>query len=793
MQLYPFQQKVKSLVQQGRSVVLQAPTGTGKTRAALAPFIEDFYSDKRSKCLYQTPLRVLASSFYAEYNALAQRFNHPTRVLHVTVQTGDQPQDPEFQGNLIFATIDQSLSSYLHMPFSLPRRRANLNAGALSGAYLVFDEFHLFDPEVTLPTVLHAVQRLSRVNPVVLMTATFSAHMLHALAAQLHNAEVVVPTPEEIQHILALGGKPRQRIWRAMDEPLTAQLVLDRHKHRSLVICNTVEEARRHYRDIVELTQGSDTEVRLLHSRFLPEDRRRIEDWLRRTFGKDADRTQGSAILVATQVVEVGVDISAEVLHTQLAPVSALIQRAGRCARFPGESGEVLVYPVDSYAPYAYQHGHGELWAQEMDAAWAWVRAHTGQVIGFVEEQALVDAVSTARDKQILNNIAAGAHERDAEVKRCWRGYQDRAARLLVRDVNSRRVLVHHDPAQLLADPFAATGFSLPLPTLLGMTKAWLDQPAEGVPWRVQRLVEEEDADDRDARFAWQPINDYEEIIGASVIVVHPALAGYTPLEGFLHDRGNTGFISTLPRKAAAPSALTRLDGGYTLETYEDHIKRVLGAFREIARPELASAFDALDRAAGWADGSTRRAAWLACLLHDVGKLSVAWQKWAHDYQCAIGQPVDPSTALAHTTFDPANHAHADAEARLRQRKPRHAAEGALACAEVISRALDRNKELTQAVVAAIARHHAPFAATCDYFELRKDAADHIQRTLAFVPKTLVGCVNLDLLWTQPRNRHQFDQLIPDDGFGWIAYTLLVRALRRADQLGTASAHPAAV
>jgi len=43
MALYPYQQHVKELLLSGKSVVLQAPTGSGKTRAALAPYIEAFF------------------------------------------------------------------------------------------------------------------------------------------------------------------------------------------------------------------------------------------------------------------------------------------------------------------------------------------------------------------------------------------------------------------------------------------------------------------------------------------------------------------------------------------------------------------------------------------------------------------------------------------------------------------------------------------------------------------------------------------------------------------------------
>ncbi len=43
LSVYPFQERVKSALFGGRSVILQAPTGSGKTRAALSPYIEAFF------------------------------------------------------------------------------------------------------------------------------------------------------------------------------------------------------------------------------------------------------------------------------------------------------------------------------------------------------------------------------------------------------------------------------------------------------------------------------------------------------------------------------------------------------------------------------------------------------------------------------------------------------------------------------------------------------------------------------------------------------------------------------
>ncbi|WP_369073998.1 helicase-related protein, partial [Haemophilus parainfluenzae] len=49
-------------------------------------------------------------------------------------------------------------------------------------------------------------------------------------------------------------------------------------------------------------------------------------------------------VLIATQVIEAGINITCQVMHIQLCPMNSLLQRAGRCARFRGERGDVRVY-----------------------------------------------------------------------------------------------------------------------------------------------------------------------------------------------------------------------------------------------------------------------------------------------------------------------------------------------------------------------------------------------------------------------------------------------------------------
>jgi len=257
VELYPYQEKVKALLHAGRSVILQAPTGSGKTRAALAPFIEAFLDLPPGafprQCLYAVPMRVLATQFEHEYRHLAESYKRRfDRRLDVRIQTGERPEDPELMGDLVFATLDQVLSSALGVPYSLSLGKANVNVGAVLGSYLVLDEFHLFPPQAQQAT-LQLLRLFGRLSPFILMTATFSEAMLREIAALLDAQPVLVP-PEEVTQIETRQGEcPRKaRCFFRRERTLQAEDVLETHDRRSLAVCNTVDRAIELYRVLVD-------------------------------------------------------------------------------------------------------------------------------------------------------------------------------------------------------------------------------------------------------------------------------------------------------------------------------------------------------------------------------------------------------------------------------------------------------------------------------------------------------------------------------------------------------------
>jgi len=157
-----------------------------------------------------------------------------------------------------------------------------------------------------------------------------------------------------------------------------AQSVVENHRvgHMTLVIVNRVARAQALYRSIQSVLNQrtlSSPKLALVHSRLRPVERKKEME-------KISDNQASDVIVVATQAVEAGVDISAAVLFTELAPWSSIVQRFGRANRYAEFDNGAAIFWIDMFrnanetswddlsAPYA---------SKALDAA----RAHLTQLV----------------------------------------------------------------------------------------------------------------------------------------------------------------------------------------------------------------------------------------------------------------------------------------------------------------------------------------------------------------------------------------------------------------------------
>jgi CRISPR-associated endonuclease/helicase Cas3 len=311
----------------------------------------------------------------------ARWFAHRKRVLLAQVGVG---------------TVDQALQAALIVKHQFVRMFG------LARNVVVIDEVHAYDAymEVLLERLLGWLGAMG--TPVVLLSATLPSArretLLRAwrgctddLAEPSDSFEeararayplVTVGTAHRVTtHTLATELQEERRILRvevtahneAERVAIVAQRLVDaaRAGARIVWIRNTVREAQQAFRAVAH----ADPSVprNLFHARFRGCDRARVEQDVLRDFGKAG--AFGGRVLVATQVVEQSLDLDFDELHTDLAPVDLVLQRAGRLhrhvrARPAGfELPRVVVHipsreDVDAlrFGPSKYVYDSGTLW-----------------------------------------------------------------------------------------------------------------------------------------------------------------------------------------------------------------------------------------------------------------------------------------------------------------------------------------------------------------------------------------------------------------------------------------------
>lgn len=810
IQLYPYQELVAKHILSGRSVVLQAPTGTGKTIAALLPFLHAQRHLKPHsfphKCIYSVPMRVLANQFNEKSRGLVESYDRrfrPQQNLRIEIQTGEDADDPQLLGNLIFTTIDQSLSSALAVPYSLSPRMANLNAGAFYSSYLVFDEFHLFptgdgsNASGALVTTLQLLAELRGLIPFVLMTATFSTAMLGALAQRLGAEVVSVPKHEYLTIASGEGKQARRRYYHIIEENVSADAVLQAHKAgdvtRSIVVCNQVARAQKLYEELRDHAKRKGPEIRLLHSRFTPEHRKQKEEEIRREFGKEAqDRTIDSLILVATQVVEVGLDITCDRLHTEIAPANAIFQRAGRCARYPGEVGHVYIYQVPTrdsrgkekldFQPYA-----GTL----CTATWQSLNGRTGQELDFEDEQTIIDEVHEETDRNLLAAMDLQRGLIWQDIYNAMEAHEHSHRPALIRSSDSVTVLAADSPEKV-GNPFSAQGFSMFRGSIKGFWHK-LEEMAEGLdlgefedrPWTMQypssNQTDTEDAT-QEERYVWRPILNSSMISGTGVVVINSAFCAYDEEVGFrIQAPGEqTGWVS----KQGEVFRGNRVGGySYQLESYSEHIGRMVDVYESQFKDDYSYVQRKLTELWKLPVDGLDQAIRLAIACHDLGKLDRRWQRWVRLYQEKIGAPLyDRSYMAVHTDSDPGNQTHQEARrgSDRQEARPNHAGESAVAAGQIVANHFGRQqKSLAQAVLTAIARHHSTGTERYGEYDLHQESGTALAQALEAAQ---LPAPEQPLLKSSGRGNRLDRYLITPEHFrSLLLYLYVVRILRLCD------------
>jgi len=364
--LRPGVERVADMLGRGVNVVFMAPTGYGKSKSV--NYFMEAVGDRVVRAVHVLPLRALVRELYKYYvDVLGEGY-----VGFVAgIRSLPRPDySPFFLRRLTVSTIDSFALSLARLPLI---ELAKVSEGVSKGHYelprmgilsslVVFDEAHLYAESAEQAGINPArifleesTGWLSSANvPVLVESATMPPSLVASLRERLggRRAGVVVVCRKcggpgyvrvydrEFSELHSyeweteLVGGFHEAVEKCLEEAETGR--------RVLFVANTVRDAVNAYREIGRAVG----DVVLVHGRLAAGDRAAAEE-----------RIRSARVIVATQVVEAGVDVDADVLVTAAATPSALAQRAGRLYRSRAPSREteppkVYIYRPRLAAPY---------------------------------------------------------------------------------------------------------------------------------------------------------------------------------------------------------------------------------------------------------------------------------------------------------------------------------------------------------------------------------------------------------------------------------------------------------
>jgi CRISPR-associated endonuclease/helicase Cas3 len=332
-----------------RLVIIEAPTGSGKTEAsaiwadrlAAAGLVDGMY--------FAVPTRSAATELHARISEMMGRV-HPLVVGRVVravpgmidtdhaVNIWDEPTMPTWAlgsarrvmgAPIAVGTIDQAMLSQLRT------RHSWLRAWCLARQLLVIDEVHASDPYMSEIVTRLVDEHLALGGYALLMSATLGETLRAKLEGRQRidiAAAIARPYPQV--------STPTNEIKVPTPAVRTTNVVIDDHSNAMkraietierneavLWIRSTVGDAINDYRAFKSINANAI----LHHSRFADVDRQHLDREVLRILGPGGQR--GGVVIVGTQTLEQSLDIDADLLATDAIPADVLLQRLGRLHR----------------------------------------------------------------------------------------------------------------------------------------------------------------------------------------------------------------------------------------------------------------------------------------------------------------------------------------------------------------------------------------------------------------------------------------------------------------------------
>lgn len=371
--------------------LLNAPTGAGKTAAVLGAWLWRRWFNPETvgrRLIYCLPMRTLVEQtreaaksaikkIEAEHSNLKGRFS--VHTLYGGEVSDDWDIFPERE-QIIIGTQDLLLSRALNRGYAMNRFRWAFHFGLFNNDCLwVFDEVQLFGDGLATTAQLAAFRADKKKigtfgnSNSLWMSATLDKDWLKTVdfgdkVDELKSLELSAEDREnsELKKRLKAVKVLRRAEGDCRLPNGLARFAMEKHERgtQTLIVVNTVLRAQEVFAELEKLraeaerqakksseptlyeNQTAKPEIKLLHSRFRPAERKEWKEIFTKKTDENGNDKFINRIIVATQVIEAGVDISSKLLITDIAPFPSLVQRFGRVNR-TGEFDSAEIFWID--------------------------------------------------------------------------------------------------------------------------------------------------------------------------------------------------------------------------------------------------------------------------------------------------------------------------------------------------------------------------------------------------------------------------------------------------------------
>jgi CRISPR-associated endonuclease/helicase Cas3 len=313
-------------------IIAAAPTGSGKTEASILWALKNIDEMKGAKIIYLLPTMVTANNIYERLSDFFGKENvgltHSTANLFLQNDSSPETEEDRWENrrDVLFnqsfmkpvtvGTVDQFLT-------------AGFNAGKwvlkeanASNSVIIIDEIHAYEGW-TLGLIISAIRHFSSLGArFMLMSATMPQSLQQLFARELENATII-----KDESLLNARRSKYFVVDELIDNAIEDVKKAVQADKRVLVVVNTVNLCQDLAQKLIHLNPVC------YHSQFILKDRKAIEE-----------KINTANLVIATQVVEVSLDIDYDWLFTECAPPDAIAQRAGRVNRYRDPQRDSRVY-----------------------------------------------------------------------------------------------------------------------------------------------------------------------------------------------------------------------------------------------------------------------------------------------------------------------------------------------------------------------------------------------------------------------------------------------------------------